>query len=280
MKGILKIISATINLNNVNELSIQDFTVTIDENPSYGQSLGIVQATGDGTLSFSITSQIQAGALSIDAGTGELTVTDSTLSLFNFETNPVITATVSVGNSVSIETAIVSINLNDLNEIGEFKYGGVIFWLDPSDNNHGLVCAVRDDDTFPITEGWGCQGTNIAGAVEVGIGQDQVNTTAILASCSTTGIAADLASNSSYGGYTDWFSPSRDALSRMCSSRHVINNTAVLNGGYNFAQGYYYWSSTQNDSNTAWALSFSNGLALTPKNKESSVPKVRVVRAF
>ncbi|MFC5046232.1 hypothetical protein ACFSTE_04320 [Aquimarina hainanensis] len=267
----------TINLTNVNELSIQQFNTTIDENSTNGSVLGTVQTNGIGILSFSIASQTPAGALSINASTGELTIADATL--FDFETNPTITANISVSNSEGIETAIATVNLNDVNEIGEFKYGGVIFWLDPSDISHGLVCTVSD---FPIIGGWGCQGTNIAGAIGTEIGQGQANTTAILAECATAGIAADIASNSTSGGYSDWFLPSKDALQEMHTHRATINNTAVLNGGSNLASGVFYWSSSQNDSNTAWLIYFDNNGAAFFLNKGTagSNIKMRAVRAF
>ncbi len=270
--------NATINLNNVNQLiSVQNFTTTIDENPTNGSVLGTVQANSTGTLSFSIASQTPAGALSINANTGELTVADATL--FDFETNPTITANISVNNSENTETATATIDLNDLiNEIGEFKFGGIIFWLDPSDNSHGLVCAVSD---YPTSVNWGCQGTSIAGAYGLQIGQGQANTTAILAGCSTTGIAADLASNSTYGGYTDWFLPSRYALKEIHTHRATINSTAALNGGSDFVTDGFYWSSTQVNSNTAWAIIFNNDGNSNVFNKGASANfYMRAVRAF
>ena len=59
------------------EISVEDLTVTIDENPTNGQSVGTIAADGTGTLSFSIASQTPAGALSINSSTGELTIADA-----------------------------------------------------------------------------------------------------------------------------------------------------------------------------------------------------------
>ncbi|CAM1340117.1 cadherin repeat domain-containing protein [Tenacibaculum aestuarii] len=108
--------TVTISVNNTNELSVQDYTTTVDENPVNGQSLGTVQASGDATLSFSIASQTPAGALSVNASTGELTVADATL--FDYETNPTITASIAVSNSGGSENGTVTINLNDVDNIG------------------------------------------------------------------------------------------------------------------------------------------------------------------
>ena len=85
----------------------------MDEKPTSGQVVGTVETDGTGTLSYSITSQTPAGALNINSSTGELTVAD--VALFDFETNPVITATVAVVGASN--TGTVTVNLNDLNEI-------------------------------------------------------------------------------------------------------------------------------------------------------------------
>ena len=78
-----------------------------------GKSIGTVQVDGSGASGFSITSQTPTGALSINPSTGELTVADATL--FDFEINPVITATVAVVDAVN--TGTVTINLRNVNEL-------------------------------------------------------------------------------------------------------------------------------------------------------------------
>lgn len=108
-------ISVTVNLNNVLEITVQDFTVAVDENPNDGQVLGNIQANGNGTLSYSITAQSPMGAMAINAGTGELTVIDP--NLFDFETNPVITADISVTDGAETISATATINLNDVDEV-------------------------------------------------------------------------------------------------------------------------------------------------------------------
>ncbi len=97
------------------ELSVQNFVTTVDENQADATSLGTIQATGEGTLSFSITSQTPAGALTINASTGELTVADA--SAFDFETNPVINGTISVIDTQSTVNATMAININDVDGV-------------------------------------------------------------------------------------------------------------------------------------------------------------------
>jgi len=103
-------------VTEVNQITVENLTVTIDENPTNGQVVGTVSTTqtvGGGTIEFSITTQTPTGALSIDSGSGELTVTDATL--FDFETHPVITASILVVGATN--TGTVTINLNNLPDL-------------------------------------------------------------------------------------------------------------------------------------------------------------------
>jgi len=102
----------TVNLNDVNEtVTATDFTVSINENPANGQSLGTLVATSpSGSISFSLTTESPAGAFSVNAMSGELTVADA--SLFNFDTNPVLTGTFTATNGVTSDVANITVNLN------------------------------------------------------------------------------------------------------------------------------------------------------------------------
>lgn len=103
-------------LSNDITLSISDFSISIDENPTANLSLGTVKATtNQGSISFSITEQTPNLAIDINETTGEITVL--TESLFDYETNATITGIVRAENSGISETAIITINLNDINEI-------------------------------------------------------------------------------------------------------------------------------------------------------------------
>ena len=142
-------ILVTISLNNANELNAEDFDVTIDENPTDGQVLGTVQATGDGTLSYSITSQTPANALAINASTGELTVADP--NLFDFETNPVLTADILVDNSVNTETLMATITLNDLDEASAQDLSATIDENPTNGQVVGTIQASGGNLTYTIT---------------------------------------------------------------------------------------------------------------------------------
>ena len=94
-------------------INLQNLEVSIDENPNNGDIVGTVQSNSNSLLNFSITSQTPAGALAINANTGELTVADA--SLFDYEANTMITAIVAASGAQN--TANVTININDLADV-------------------------------------------------------------------------------------------------------------------------------------------------------------------
>lgn len=93
-------------------ISLQDLEVTIDENPTVGQVIGNIESNSTGSLTYTISSESPVGALSINSS-GELTVVDETL--FDFELNTSITATISATGASN--TANVIINLNNLADV-------------------------------------------------------------------------------------------------------------------------------------------------------------------
>lgn len=159
--------------------------------------------------------------------------------------------------------------------VGEFNHGGVVFYVDET-GEHGLVCAVSD---LSMAE-WGCMGTEITGASNLGLGSGAQNTLDIIAECTTTGIAADLCTNLDLNSFTDWFLPSRDALSEMYFNKDAINATATGNGGTEFVNNSY-WSSSEynaNPTNQIYGRDFSNGLVYVFNKVD--VRNIRPVRAF
>lgn len=90
-----------------------DFKTEINENPEDGQSIGVVSGTAsEGDVTFSITSQEPADALSINSATGELNVKNP--SLFDFETRTTVTAVVKVMSGDVSKNATVNITLKDV----------------------------------------------------------------------------------------------------------------------------------------------------------------------
>jgi hypothetical protein len=162
--------------------------------------------------------------------------------------------------------------------VGDFRAGGVVFWVDPADNTHGLVCALQD---YPSQVAWGCSGTDLPSVPNVAwnngnpvgpgteIGDGEPNTTGILADCSSS--PAALAARS-YGA--EWFLPSAKELNEI----YINKATLEAVSGFVAFSNYYYWSSTLRDNYFAWIQYFLNGNKYTG-NKDSTY-RVRAVRAF
>jgi hypothetical protein len=150
-------------------------------------------------------------------------------------------------------------------QIGSFIFGGIVFYLDG--NGGGLVCAESDHSTFAK---WGCFGTSIGGT-GLGIGTGAANTTAIIAGCGESGIAARICNDLVLNGYSDWFLPSKDELNLMYQNLKLAGI-----GGF---ADYGYWSSSEYWSTTAWLQDFGDGTQYANGYKDY-YERVRAVRAF
>lgn len=262
-------LTATINLNDVEEVSAQNTNMSIDENPTNGDVIGTLQASGS-NLTYTITFQNPAGAFSINQSTGELSVADETL--FDFETNPNMLATISVSNGTQTVSANAFVELNDLNEIGEYKYGGIIFWIDPSSSNSaGLVISL---DYQATGVAWGCTGI-ITGATGTALGTGETNTNTIVAAGCASGSAAEIVSNLSLNGYDDWFLPSVDEWNEVFQNISAVGNAITNNGGDTLTNAN--WSSTEDNGTNAFWFNVSSSLSI-PKN--STFLNVRAVRSW
>jgi len=155
-----------------------------------------------------------------------------------------ITVTVT-DNKAQVESAAITIEVIEPYKIGDTgPAGGIVFYV--TDNGlHGLEAAPED---LPGTYEYGCYGRNILGAHGHAIGTGATNTKAIVdAECDSYYfgglIAANVVASYSFGGYTDWFLPSKDELSEFYLQR-------------DFVSGYvnnFRWSSSQTDEFNPWS---------------------------
>jgi hypothetical protein len=119
------------------------------------------------------------------------------------------------------------------------------------------------------------QTTAVSGADATAIGTGEQNTIDIVAQTGNVAAtcAAAYASDYTYGGFSDWFLPSRNELAELYIHRESIGGFVADN----------HWSSSEQFSFTAWFRNFSTGIE-NHSNKDISTssdpPYVRPVRSF
>ncbi|MBU4228106.1 DUF1566 domain-containing protein [bacterium] len=151
--------------------------------------------------------------------------------------------------------------------------GGWIFYDKGSYSGGWRYLEAAPKSTEWTDKQWGSFKTLIGGT-ETGIGTGQSNTTKII-DIQGTGhtYAAQLCDALVYGGYTDWFLPSKDELNLMYKNLKVNNNI----GG--FASDSFYWSSSVGNGYNAWYQLFAGG-SQSYGDKYDYFVQVRAVRAF
>ena len=122
---------------------------------------------------------------------------------------------------------------------------------------------------------WGCYGTSISGADGQAIGTGYQNTIDIVAGCSETHIAASVALSLHSVNFSDWYLPSKDELLLMYNMIGYSYLQANI-GGF---QDEVYWSSSNNDTYTAWFVDFDGGAAFAYFDKSNPF-RVRAIRSF
>jgi hypothetical protein len=169
-------------------------------------------------------------------------------------------AGVGYGNEISFTT------LNQIIAVGQNYNGGIIFYVDDT-GRHGLIAAATDQST---SADWGCYSSALVGATGASPGSGMQNTIDIITGCTTTGIAAEICSSLTLGGFTDWVLPSSGDMTYMYTNLY-------LNGLANFSNRNY-WSSTQFDGYNASCFTFNTN---THSNSNKNSPySVRAIRSF
>ncbi len=132
---------------------VSNITTIINENPQNGTAIGTITTDMAGTLSYSISSQSVVDAFNINSNTGEVFVNDN--SKFDFETNPTLGATVSVTNSSETATGLVSVTLNNIDDIAFFlsisqpEYNAAAFgnWIKITAEEYNILATSLNDVT-------------------------------------------------------------------------------------------------------------------------------------
>ena len=203
--------------------------------------------------------------MSINSSTGLIAWTPTAVGNYN------VTVEVSDGALFDTQSYTITVAENGTCDIG--PAGGCIFY-DKGSYSNGWRYLEAAPVSTEMDKEWGSYGTLIGGT-GTGIGTGQSNTTIIVAwlnSHGETDRAAQVCDALVYGGYSDWFLPSRDELDLMYENLH---NIVTPVGG--FFDGFY-WSSSERTGTLAWSQFFLTG-ELTREIKKVSI-LVRAVRAF
>ncbi|WP_299886716.1 hypothetical protein [uncultured Lacinutrix sp.] len=99
------------NINN-------NIVVTIDEYPVSGTLITSLTTQLTGTLTYTLASESESGAFTLNTNTGELAVGD--WEEYDYEQNPILLATVNVSNGSQIETKNIKVNINNIDDIWAF----------------------------------------------------------------------------------------------------------------------------------------------------------------
>lgn len=167
--------------------------------------------------------------------------------------------------------------------IGDFAQGGIVFWLDET-NQHGLVCAKEDYNSGSLIS-WFAGGVyTIPMARGDGTFSGEMNTTIIIAdqgkgdgSTYAALACSELQVIESGKVYGDWYLPSKHELNLLYLNKEIINTTALANGGGSFVESYY-WSSTVDIGDFVWIQEFVHG----SQSINQTFPELylRAIRAF
>ena len=187
----------------------------------------------------------------------------------------------------ALEARIVGLEAIVPPAIGDFRDGGVVFFVAPvpTDLNgdgildKGLVCAVEDQSTSVV---W-YDNTNFGALYSTGISAGAQNSKDFLEYSNCTNCAIYLASQYAGGGFNDWFLPSRDELAQVYRYRNFINLTALANGGSSLSDASYWSSSIDRPFNGIhyypWWIDFSSG-SPSSNGGYTAFRSIRAVRAF
>ena len=172
----------TINLNNLNDNApvITDATVALAENSANGTVVYDVNDGGNDTdadgqaLTYTITAGNGAGGFAIDAATGVISVANS--AVLDYETTTSFVLTVQASDGSASDTAVITINLNNLNDNAPVITDATVALAENSANGT-VVYDVNDGGndtdadgqalTYTITAGNGAGGFAINAATGV-----------------------------------------------------------------------------------------------------------------
>ncbi len=147
--------------------------------------------------------------------------------------------------------------------------GGNVFYDKGYYSDGWRFLEAAPESTEGVDKEWGGRNTYVGGTTtERGSGKE--NTEKIVNKLGRGDYAAKLCADLEYGGYDDWFLPSKDKLNKMYQN---LKQRAI--GGL---ASDYYWSSSEGSAGSAWGQDFRDGNQ--NDGSKSSNKRVRACRAF
>ncbi len=163
--------------------------------------------------------------------------------------------------------------------------GGIVFYDKGQYSNGWRYMEISTTDL--TTSQWGCFGSDVFNSSGTDVGTGYFNSVSIanfhnsltnyylnpsLCNNANNGtVSTKNTLNAVFGGNNDWFLPSIDELNLVYTNLHLQNL-----GNFSSTS---YWSSSQNDANTAKTIDFSNG-NLSIQQKFEAQNKTRAIRYF
>jgi prepilin-type N-terminal cleavage/methylation domain-containing protein len=160
--------------------------------------------------------------------------------------------------------------------IGEVGPAGGIIFITPSTvgNTTGLYFEAAPFLNPDVQRTWATdvnsnRTTAVSGADGLLIGTGAQNTIDIVAQSGNVAAtsAAAYASDYTYGGFSDWFLPSKDELTELYTNRNSVGFSTD-----------FYWSSSESAASSAWTHAFDFGAQ--GYGTKSNTTYVRPVRSF
>ena len=259
--------------NSIDTLQIVDSAVTT------GKIADGTIVNADINATAGITKTKISGTAITAADTG--TVTSTILSAGTATNGYVLKANTGVGSgmawSANTLDDITGVALNQVYSIGDTGPAGGKIFITPSTagNSTGRYFEASPFASPDLQRTWATnvnsnRTTLVSGADGTAIGTGEQNTIDIVAQAGNVAAssAAAYCSDYTYGGFSDWFLPSKNELNELYVQRNNI-------GGFT-ASGY--WASSEIQLNTAWCQNFFNG-GQSELFKDSEL-NVRAVRSF
>ena len=277
-----------------------NYTITPPTSNSSGAFTYTSSNTNAATINGTVVTLVGAGTTSITAAqaadatyfSGSISATLTVNSVSVITKYGEITGTnVNYVNKYGVVSADEGVNSNGRNilaktilSVGESYGGGIVGYIlqsgDPGYDprvQHGLIVSSSNQSS---SAAWACDNMPLVGAAGTTIGTGSQNTTDILSSCAaagcpTSGIAAKLCDDLVEGGYSDWYLPSSDELSKLYLNKNTITG---------FSQNFY-WSSSKHvypsdPDKYAKYVNFNNGAGEVGYNSKTSTYSVRAIRSF